>query len=333
MPPSTLAAGVATGIGSLPHHDARAAAASVLRCLPELPAAPQLPVRSPRELMLAQWAVGIPEIEVAPDGALLRVRADADAPVVARFDEGAHGGLLEFLELAALHPMPPARVKAQVTGPLTLGVAMLRAGLPAAHAWARAAQAARAWGRAVEELVAERLPDATLVLFYDEPALALWRGPDGPLDREEATDLLSGALAGVSCTTGVHVCGEALVRIALDAGPEVLGVDVSAVALEDAIAIARFLDGGGWIAWGAVPTDRPVGESAQPHWRALVDLWCELTRRGCDQARLRRQALVTPACGLAGHGASQAERAMRLAREIGDRVHDQAVATKLTVGA
>jgi hypothetical protein len=283
--------------------------------------------------MVAQWAVGIPEVEIAADGSLVRIDADVAQPVDACFDTGAHGGLLEFLELAALHPMPPARVKAQITGPLTLGVALLDAGLPAPRAWARAAEAARAWGRAVEALVAERLPGAALVLFFDEPALSCWRGGDGPLEREEATDLLSGALAGPSCTTGVHVCGDALMRVALDAGPEVLGVDVAAVALEDAIAIARFLEGDGWIAWGAVPTDRPVGESAQPHWRALVDLWCELTRRGCDQARLRRQALVTPACGLAGHGASQAERAMRLAREIGDRVHDQAVATKLTVGA
>jgi hypothetical protein len=68
-------------------------------------------------------------------------------------------------------------------------------------------------------------------------------------------------------------------------------------------------------------------------WKALIDLWCELTRRGCDPVRLRSQALVTPACGLAGHGQSQAEHAMLLAREIGGRVHDQAAATRLTVGA
>jgi hypothetical protein len=43
--------------------------------------------------------------------------------------------------------------------------------------------------------------------------------------------------------------------------------------------------------------------------------------------------LVAPACGLAGHGESQAERALLLAREIGDRVHDHAAATKLAVGA
>jgi hypothetical protein len=65
----------------------------------------------------------------------------------------------------------------------------------------------------------------------------------------------------------------------------------------------------------------------------LLDIWCELTKRGCDPVRLRRQALVAPACGLAGHGASQAERAMLLARELGDRIHDQAAATRLAMGA
>ena len=68
-------------------------------------------------------------------------------------------------------------------------------------------------------------------------------------------------------------------------------------------------------------------------WKALLDVWCELTRRGCDPSRLRSQALVAPACGLAGHGVSQAERAMLLAREIGGRVHDHGAATKLAIGA
>ena len=113
---------------------------------------------------------------------------------------------------------------------------------------------------------------AYLPSAFDEPSLVLWRDGDGPLDREDATDVLSGALAAPAATTGVHVCGPGPVRIALDAGPDVVGVDVGTVALEDAHGIARFLDGGGWIAWGAVPTDRPIGESSQALWRELVDL-------------------------------------------------------------
>jgi hypothetical protein len=203
----------------------------------------------------------------------------------------------------------------------------------AGDAFPLAGRLARAWAQAVQELVAEKLPDASLVLFYDEPALVSWRDDEPPLDREFATDLLSTALATVDAVTGVHVCGAGDLRLALDAGPRIVHFDVAELCLDDSIALARFLEGDGWIAWGAIPTHRPIGEQSAALWKTLLDMWCELTRRGCDPGRLRKQALVAPACGLAGHGESQAERAMLLAREIGQRVHDHAVATKLAVGA
>ena len=101
------------------------------------------------------------------------------------------------------------------------------------------------------------MPDTSVVLFFDEPALVAWRRGDAPLDRESAIDVLSGALAAVDCVTGVHVCGDGDLGLALEAGPQVLGVEVSEALVRDTIALARFLDGDGWIAWGAVPTDRP----------------------------------------------------------------------------
>ena len=334
MPPILLSAGSATGIGSLPHQDPMAAAASVLRWLPGLPAAPQLPARTPLEGMIAQSVRALPEVVLDDDGAIEEIDyTQIEAPIVATFDATAHGGLLAFLTHAQRQPRPPAFVKVQVTGPLTLGIALLEAGLPTTIAFERAGALARAWARAMEHLVAERLPDAGIVLFFDEPGLTAFDHTDAPIDRERATDLLSSALAAVACTVGVHVCGQGDLRIALDAGPQIVGVEVSPELLAHAAALGRHMEGDGWIAWGAVPTDRPIGEHAAPLWKNLIDCWCELTRRGCDGLRLRQQALVTPACGLAGHGLSQAERSMRLAREIGDRIHDQAVATKLTVGA
>jgi hypothetical protein len=334
VPPILLSAGLATGIGSLPHHDPIAAAASSMRWLPGLPAAPQLPGRTPLEGMIAQSVRALPEVVLDEHGRIERIDLSAiEAPIVVAFDSTAHGGLLAFLTLAEQQSRPPAFVKVQVTGPLTLGMALVEAGLPTPIAFERAGLLARAWARALEHIVAEKMPDTSLVLFFDEPGLVAFRDGEAPIDRERATDLLSGALAAVACTVGVHVCGQGDLRIALDAGPQILGVEVSTALLAHAAALGRHMEGDGWIAWGAVPTDRPVGESAAPLWKNLVDCWCELTRRGCDGLRLRHQALVTPACGLAGHGVSQAERSMRLAREIGDRIHDQAVATKLTVGA
>lgn len=334
MPDKVLVSGIATAIGSLPHHDAATAAALVLRCLPELPAAPELPMRTPLEGVVAQWARAIDGVDVQVDGTLTTShRLGARAAISAEFDADAHGGLLAFLEVAASQPMRPRRVKVQCAGPLTLGTALLEIGVDVDVAFTLGARTARAWALALEALVESRLPGAAIVLCFDEPALVRWHSGTAPLDREAATDILSTALAAPSCLTAVHVCGRGDLRLALDAGPRLVHVDIDALDIDDAVSLSRFLEGGGWVVWGAIPTHRPVGEQAAPLWKALLDTWCELTRRGCDPGRLRSQALVAPACGLAGHGASQAERAMTLAREIGNRVHDHGAATKLAIGA
>jgi hypothetical protein len=329
-----LGAGMATAIGSLPHRDAHAAAALVLRCIPDVPAAPQLPLRTPLEGVVAQWAGAVPGVTVHADGTIELVAAlDASAPVEPHLSTESHAGLLTFLDIAARQARVPRAVKVQLIGPLTLGVALARAGAAPDVAFPVAARTTRAWAATIEELVTNTLPDSTLVLGFDEPALVCWRNAEGPVEREIAIDLLSTALASTRAVSCVHVCGNGDVRLALDAGPEIVHFDVAAFDLDDGVALSRFLDGDGWVAWGAIPTHRPVGEQAQPLWSDLLDTWCELTRRGCDPVRLRTQALVAPACGLAGHGASQAERVLLLAREIGNRVHDHAAATKLSIGA
>ena len=76
--------------------------------------------------------------------------------------------------------------------------------------------------------------------------------------------------------------------------------------------LVRFLEGGGRIAWGVVPTDGPILTSSERSWRRLSDVWCELVRRGCDPVLLRQRSLVTPQCGLGLHTPAVADRVVRL---------------------
>ena len=178
------------------------------------------------------------------------------------------------------------------------------------------------------------LPDTGLVLFFDEPALVAWQRGEAPLDRESAIDVLSGALAAVDCVTGVHVCGDGDIALALAGGtrdPRRRGerrARASHRSSLGALPRRRRLD-----RVGRGP-DRPaggrIGGSTLAHPRRV---WCDLTRRGCDPVPLRTRGLITPTCGLAGYGASQAERVLGIARELAARVHDQAVAARLTLGA
>jgi hypothetical protein len=335
QPELELMPGTDTSIGSLPHLDARAAVEFVLARQSRLPAAPSLPQRSPLESMVAQAAWGIPGVVVAPDGSLdLQLdELDPDAPLD---DPGLAGEPFHTMRvfLDAVHGRSTP-VKLQLTGPVTLGLALHAAGADARRAFAVAGAAVRTRAAGLLELAEARAPGTPLVVFLDEPGLTGLMHPEFPLDPETAVDLTSGALAVLErgAMTGLHCCGPTDWKLVLQTGPRILSAPL-ALGLESASEpLGRFLDNGGWVAWGAIPTDEPIGSTPGRLWRQLSAVWCEMVQGGCDPILLRTQSLVTPACGLATHGVTQAERVLSLTRQVASRVHDQALGVRLSVGA
>jgi hypothetical protein len=303
-----LPSGVATGIGSLPHTDAAEAAAFVLERLPDLPVVPTLPRRSAAERMLAHATVGLRGVSSSDDGdiAVDADRLDPAADVRFDLEHDAFGGLRAFLDAAAGRTGP---VKWQVCGPIH--IAFVGAAISAA------------------------LPGCRQVVVIDEPAFPAVLDPAFPLDPGTSIDLLSCALAAIEPegTSGVHCCGAGDWVAIASTGPAIISVPARPELVDVAGELAAFLDGGGWIAWGAVPTHRPVSGQVDRYWRDLSSLWCSLVQGGCDPLRLRHQALITPDCGLGLHAPDQAARVLELVSELAFRVHGQAVATRLTVGA
>ncbi len=333
-----VATGTATAVGSLPQADRDEAVDLVLSVLPRLPAAPSLPTEFPVEGMLAQAAWGLRGVVVAEDGSL---RVDPGAldphhPYATEDGAGVGGAPFATLQvfLRALRGRP-GPVKLQLTGPVTLGRALNDAGAEPDLAFAVAGVAVRERIEALLAAARYAVGDSVILLFLDEPGLSGNEHPRFPLSNESVVQLLSESLASVEldAVSGVHCCGSTDWSLVTQAGPRVLSVPVGAPLVSHAGTFGRFLERDGWIAWGAVPTDEPVGETGDGLWRRLSDLWCALVREGCDGGRLRRQALVTPACGLAGHGPSQAEHSLRLAADLGRRVLGQAIGVRLQVGA
>lgn len=331
-----LPSGLATAIGSVPHYDPGDAVDFVLRHTPRLPAAPTLPARSAREGMVAQAAVGVRGVTVDAEGGLMvdRERLDVTDPLEsACFDTDAYAGLRAFLNAVVDRTGP---IKLQLTGPLTLGVALHELGVETELAFAVAGGAVRERARALLDLLDERAPQCARVIFLDEPALVGTRAEGFPLPPEQAVDLVSTGLAALEgrAVTGIHCCGPADWALVLQTGPQIVSLPARAEVIERAASsFAAYLDRGGWIAWGAVPTHQPVGTTPERLWRSLSGLWCQLVQDGCDPILLRTQALVTPECGLAGHGVTQAEQVMAFTSELAERLHDQAIGVRLQVGA
>jgi hypothetical protein len=259
---------------------------------------------------------------VLDDGSLLVDEAAIDpaAPLV----DGAVGGE-PFVGLRAFLDVLAGRVgpfKLQLTGPVTLGLALHAVGVDPRRAFAVAGKAVTARIEATRRAARRAAPGATPVLFLDEPGLTAALDPGFPLELEAALDLVSSAMALVEewAIAGLHCCGSADWQAVLQAGPQILSLPVGAGAVEHAGAFAGFMDRGGWVAWGAVPTDGPLTMDADVLWRRLWAEWDGLTAAGCDPNLLRQRAIITPACGLAGFEPFQAEQVSALAAHLAQRL-------------
>ena len=132
---------------------------------------------------------------------------------------------------------------------------------------------------------------------------------------------------------GVQVNGRADWAMLLRTGIGVLGAPVSARLDTAAAELARFLESGGFIAWGAVPVDEPLGSSSERLWKRLSAMWSELARLGLDPMLIREHSIITPAAGVGDFGVSQAERILRLTSDLSERVFNQVIGARLSIGA
>jgi hypothetical protein len=333
---SPFANGAVIGVGGLPHRDAaRAAAFSIGEFA--IATIPALPKRSPAEAMVAQAVVGLPGVSLGQYGSIAIDPSRVDDSTAIRTDLGqdAFGGMRGFLDLAAADHLDGAPVKWQFVGPVTLGVALHRVGLDIDTAFDLAQRAVRSHVAHIAAAISEALPHSPQLVFLDEPWLAELMLPNFPIPPDRAVDLMSSGMASLPNDTlvGLHCCAQVDLATLLATGPRAISIPVGEGLLEWSGYLARFLDDGGVIAWGVIPTEGPLLASSERYWRALSDLWCSLVQRGCDPVQLRRQSLVSPTCGLGAHSEAAATRIAHLTAEVGKRVRDQADATRFALGA
>lgn len=275
-----------TGVGSLPSADPLAAARHAVRAY-ELPFCPQLP-RLDGD-MVREW--------LGADPGRCGWNADRDRQRPAAWD--AFG--------AELTATPPEHrlVKLQVTGPVTLAVALERStgGIGAGAASIALAREVAQWLAASAGEQIERL--ATLgfdvLLTVDEPGLA---GAG-----------LTGADVGVwhplrdagAAAWGLHICGAVPWGVVDASDVDLLAFDVARDGLVPHArrAIRRLLGRDGRVGWGAL---NPVDPGDSGDVAAVVaGALSALTGPGLPLEQVAQRSLLTPACGT-GRLSEQRER-------------------------
>lgn len=323
-----------TGVGALPHRNAADAAAFSFEAF-DIPTVPSLPRRSPAEAPIAQALAGVAGVSTGQYGAVAVDvdRLDPDAPVGTDLQSDHFGGFRAFLD-AAVDRRYAGPVKWQFVGPLSVGVALHRAGARPDVAFEVAVGAISGHLQALSNEMAAALPGSAQIVVLDEPFLDGLMLGDFPVAPDQAIDLLSTAMASIESTAavGVHTCADVDIVTLLEAGPHLLSLPVSSSVVPLVGYLERFLQRGGWIAWGAVTTEGPIGVTSTRSWHQLSMLWCDLVQRGCDAERLRSQAILTPQCGLGAHSTVVAERVCHSLRDVSRSVRSTAAAAKLMLG-
>jgi hypothetical protein len=313
--------------------------------LPGFPHLPELPDRGPGADLTGRTAallVGIP-VEVTPRGWRLAERPGRD---LARARSMLSSDLDALEEVLDGFRGP---VKIQVCGPWTLAATLeltrtmnVAIADPGAVADLTASLAEGVAAHAAE--LAKRVPGGRLVVQFDEPALAAVAGGEvptasglsriAPVEADVLRERLAQVIGATHGYTVVHSCSTAVpFGIIRAAGAGALSFDLSQLRRGEEDAVAEAAEAGMGLLAGvgpAVPAPEakpagPMGQrapagpgdgsaEARQDAERVIRLW---RRLGLPLDTCPEQAVITPACGLAGASPAQARAALTRCREAG----------------
>ncbi len=318
--------------------------------LPDFPHLPELPARGPGADLTGRTAsllVGIP-VEVSPRGWRLAERPGRDlnrARTMLSSDLDVMEEVLDgYRGLVKVQLCGPWTLAATLELPRTLNVAIAD---PGAVADLTASLAEGAAAHVAE--IAKRLPGAQIAVQFDEPALPAVAGGEVPtasglsrlraVEAEVLRDRLAQVIAAVQGYTVVHSCAAGIpFGLIRTAAADALSFDLSQLRRGEEDGVAEAAEAGLGLLIGAVPAvpepDAGTAGDGRPRERAsgpgpagwpgdgsaearqaaerVIRLWHRL---GLPLATCPDQAVITPACGLAGASPAQARAALTQCRE------------------
>jgi len=344
-----------TTIGSLPHINAREATQLMLRYTPEIPAWIQMP-KLPREGMLVQFNEGLPGL-VHHDGktyfqnkapefeeALLRFYEDylsvtegGSLTDLERFSVSAEyaAGLFALLNMLESGYPSLVAIKGQITGPFTLGTGLTDATERYAYYDPTLKDvivknlALKAWWQ-IERFKPFGVP---VIISMDEPGLVGY-GSSGfiSVSKEEIQASFQEIISVIHSSGGLaatHCCENTDWGLLLNTEIDILSFD--AFGFFDNLflykrELIQFIERGGILAWGIVPTHDPnvlsqqTGDSLVSMWKSCIQ---RLTAKGVEFNKLLRQSLITPSCGAGSLSLESAEKALALTKEVSEKINQE----------
>ncbi len=330
----------ATGIGSLPLTDPRESVKVILEMLPEIPFWPQLPGTGFREQMIPQFSEAFPGIVEDPVRERIHVDSERVLIELERFYEKEMAGDVDYFRItpeyaaalpvmvSALRESPPQELsftKGHVTGPVTFGFTV-KDEKGVAIFYDPNLQDATTRLIAMKALYQIRLFrefQVPTIIFMDEPYLAAFGTTGMNIEREDVVRVLNSIVERIHHAggiAGVHCCGNTDWSLLFETNVDIVNFD--AFDFMDRMVlypdpVRAFLERGGNLAWGIIPTSSAVYKESVHTLAARFREGVErLVNLRVEKERLYSQCLITPACGMGSLTAENALRVLSLLRDL-----------------
>lgn len=337
----------ATAIGSLPHTDVETACELMFKSLPEIPCWPQLPKLSVKEDMCIQYTEGLPCITINADGKTVSIDVSQDTsdalagfyevylkndPDLFKISPECAAGFYAMINRLNKSPQTSFRaLKGQVVGPITLaGSLKLSSGITALYSEEFFDVIIKLMSmKAYWQFIMLSQYGLPVIIFADEPYLSSFGSAFMNISRERAISSLNEVYETVQThggLTGTHCCGNTDWAMLMDSKVDIVSFD--AYAFMDKYLmywreIKAFLDRGGYLAWGIVPTSPKImNVSLNDLIKKLEEGIQFLIDKGFSKTLIQERSIITPSCGTGTLTMEEAERVMMLTHDLSSAMKD-----------
>jgi len=323
-----------TGIGSFPFTDIDETIDLIFSTCKQIPFWPQLPKRSLLENMYTPFMEGVPCIVSDERKNTVFMDTTSTEGIEEFYDNVASEninafaisdryipGFYRFLERLKEIEDDVLFIKCQLTGPFSMGLGLKDENdKPVIYNFAfydiikKALNMKARWmlGR-----IKETYPGTDIIMFLDEPYMVSFGSAYISIPREDVISSLNEVTLGLTARRGIHVCGNTDWSVAFQSDIDIVNYD--AFSYLDTIFyfnedLKEFLDRGGWIAPGVVPSSPEVmaetPDSVLDRAALFIEKIAGVTAPDTDSI------LFTTSCGLGSLTENEARRAMELLRQL-----------------
>lgn len=315
-----------TGIGSLPHPSIDAALAYSFKM--GIPFLPQIPICNPGEFMIAQALEGLPGLQAEKNGTV-NVDLNIWASRAKTFEpsEALSSSWQPFLDELSEQNTPIAKI--QIAGPFTAQWSLNSGNLEQPlHFNSQIHRLILA--RSLAMIRGLQQNGIQPIIYIDEPALYTFSIED-PRHILALQDLkfFIHSLRKTGAQVGLHCCSNTTWEALIGSGKSelhILSID-SKLSLKGLLnapnqVLETFIQSGGTLSLGIIPTAQPSALHSLRVEDLFEELLDTLSHAWKNQPALIKKALkeaiYTPACGLALHSISDAEFILEILDEFYD---------------